>query len=69
MFFTESTHYMKTLLVANLIGDYRKKIPEGLTTNIKSVRLTYTINNIYRVKAISTFDCSILSPSFPCCKT
>ena len=30
---------MKTLLVANLIGDYGKKIPHGLTTKIESVRL------------------------------
>ena len=57
---------MKTLLVANLIGDYGKKISEGLTTNIENVRLPYTINKIYRVKAISTLDCGIISPSFPC---
>ena len=32
---------MKSLMVANLIGVYGKKIPQGLTTKIESVRLLY----------------------------
>ena len=59
---------MKSLFVANLIGVYGKKIPQGLTTKIESVRHLYMINNTFRVKAISTLDYSIISPSFPCCK-
>ena len=63
-----SMYSMKPLLVANLTGDYGKKILQGLTTKTESVRLPYTINNIYRVKTISTLDCGITSSSFPSCK-
>ena len=52
---------MNSMLVANLIEVYGKKIPQGLTTKTESVRLLYTINNIYRLKAISTLDCGIMS--------
>ena len=45
---------MKSLLVANLIGDYGKQIPQGPTTKTESARFSYTINNIYPVNAIST---------------
>ena len=57
------------LLVANKIGFYGKKVPQELTIKIQSVRRLYTINKIYRVKAISTLDYGIISPSFPCCKS